>query len=115
VPIAYAARAYFELGERIGLAWIKQQIEGLVVEGHWHSIARATLRDNLYALQRKLTTAALACAGKEPAARVDRWLAKHAAEVAYLQALIIDLRTGLAPDFATLSVALQSVRRLAGE
>jgi hypothetical protein len=28
--------------------------------------------------------------------------------------LILDVRTGPAPDFATLSVALQSVRRLAG-
>ncbi len=115
VPIGFAAKAYFELGERIGLAWVRQQIEGLVMEGHWHSIARAALRDNLYALQRKLTAAALACSGKEAVARVEHWLANHATEVAYLQALIIDLRTGVAPDFATLSVALQSVRRLAGE
>jgi glutamate dehydrogenase len=115
VAVGYAGRVYFDLGQRIGLAWIRQQIESLLTEGHWHAVARRALLDNLYALQRKLTAAALACAGKEPAARVDSWLLAHRAEVDYLRALILDLRTGSAPDFATLSVALQSVRRLAGE
>jgi glutamate dehydrogenase len=115
VPIAYAGRVYFDLGQRIGLAWIKQQIEALLTEGHWHAVARGALLDNLYGLQRKLTAAALAATGREPAARVDSWLLAHRAEVDYLRALILDLRTGSAPDFATLSVALQSVRRLAGE
>jgi len=115
VPIGYAGRVYFDLGQRIGLAWIKQQIESLLTEGHWHAVARGALLDNLFGLQRKLTAAALASPGKEPAARVDSWLLAHRAEVDYLRALILDLRTGSAPDFATLSVALQSVRRLAGE
>jgi glutamate dehydrogenase len=115
VAVSYAGRVYFDLGQRIGLAWIKQQIESLLTEGHWHAVARGALLDNSYALQRRLTVAALAAAGKEPAARVDSWLLAHRAEVDYLRALILDLRTGPAPDFATLSVALQSVRRLAGE
>ncbi len=113
MPIVYAAQVYFDLGERIGLAWIKQQIESLAADGHWHAVARSTLRDNLYALQRRITTAALACAGGSPAARVAAWMAGHRAEIDYLNGLIVDLRTGAAPDFATLSVALQSVRRLA--
>jgi hypothetical protein len=53
-----AARAYFDLGERIGLTWIKEQIESLPAEGHWQAVARGTLRDNLYELQRKITGAA---------------------------------------------------------
>jgi hypothetical protein len=32
-----------------------------------------------------------------------------------LRRIVVDLRTGSAPDFATLSVALQAVRRLAQE
>jgi hypothetical protein len=30
-----------------------------------------------------------------------------------LKQIVVDLRTGSAPDFATLSVAIQAVRRLA--
>jgi glutamate dehydrogenase len=112
VDIRYAARAYFALGERIGLTWIKDQIEGLTAEGHWQAVARSTLRDNLYALQSKLTAAVLANRGRDATARVDHWIARHAAVVESLKRVVVDLRTGAPPDFATLSVALQAVRRL---
>ena len=115
VKIGYAAKAYFDIGERIGLTWIKEQIEILPVEGHWHAVARATVRDDLYALQRKITGAVLRCKGRDAAARVDDWLRRHAPDVDSLKRIVVDLRTGTAPDFATLSVALQAVRRLAQE
>jgi glutamate dehydrogenase len=120
VDIVYAARAYFTLGERIGLNWIKDQIESLNAEGHWQAVARGTLRDNLYALQRSLTAAVLAgrgrYAGKARAdARVDNWIARRGAVVDSLKRVVVDLRTGSPPDFATLSVALQAVRRLVQE
>jgi glutamate dehydrogenase len=113
VGIGYAAKAYFDLGDRIGLTWIKEQIETLAADGHWQAVARGTLRDNLYELQRKITGAVLTCKGRDAGARVDRWIARHAAPVDSLKRIVVDLRTGTPPDFATLSVALQAVRRLA--
>jgi glutamate dehydrogenase len=115
VDIGYAARAYFALGERIGLTWIKDQIESLPADGHWQAVARATLRDNLYALQRRLTAAVLESRGRDAAARVDHWIGRHSAAVDALKRVVVDLRTGSPPDFATLSVALQAVRRLVKE
>jgi glutamate dehydrogenase len=115
VKIGYAAKTYFELGERIGLTWIKTQIEALMAEGHWQAVARHTLLDNLYSLQRKITQVVLAYKGREPAARVEQWMSRHVAPVDALKRVVLDLRTGAAPDFATLSVALQAVRRLAQE
>jgi glutamate dehydrogenase len=111
--ISYAAKAYFDLGERIGLTWIKEQIEGLAAEGHWQAVARSTLRDNLYELQRRITGSALACKGRNAGARVDLWMARHSGAVDSLKRVVVDLRTGSPPDFPTLSVALQAVRRLA--
>jgi glutamate dehydrogenase len=113
VRIVYAAKAYFELGERIGLTWIKEQIEALAADGQWQAVARGTLRDNLYSLQSKITLAVLRCMGREPEARVENWLSHHAAPVDSLKRVVVDLRTGSPPDFATISVALQAVRRLA--
>jgi glutamate dehydrogenase len=113
VDIRYAAKAYFDLGERIGLTWIKEQIESLTAEGHWQGVARGTLRDNLYALQRTITGAALACTGRDARSRVDQWTRLHSGAVESLKRIVVDLRTGSQPDFATLSVALQAVRRLA--
>jgi glutamate dehydrogenase len=115
VAIDFAATAYFDIAERIGLSWIKDQIETLPAEGHWQAVARGTLEDNLYELRRTITAAVLAGRGQSPAARVDRWLAAHAAAALSFKNLIVDLRTGTAPDFATLSVALQAVRRLGTE
>ncbi len=66
VRIGYAARAYFDLGERIGLTWIKEQIESLPADGHWQGVARGTLRENLYALQGRITLSALKSKGREP-------------------------------------------------
>jgi glutamate dehydrogenase len=113
VTMVYAAKAYFELGERIGLTWIKEQIDRLGVEGQWQAAAQRTMRDDLYALQRKLTAAVLKCRGRDATSRVDQWIGRHAALLEALRRIVVDLRTGTAPDFATLSVALQAVRRLA--
>jgi glutamate dehydrogenase len=113
VRIGYAGKAYFDIGERIGLTWIKEQIESLAAEGHWQAVARTTLRDNLYALQREITGAVLKCQGRDADARVDQWVRRHSTPIDSLKRVIVDLRTGSAPDFATLSVAIQAVRRLA--
>ena len=113
LQVGFAAKAYFDIGERVGLTWIKDQIETLTAEGHWQAVARSTLSDNLFALQRKITGAILACKGRDPGARVDEWLKRHSVAVESLKRIVVDLRTGAAPDFATLSVAIQAVRRLA--
>src|ERR1700735_3829119 len=42
VRIGYAARAYFDLGESIGLTWIKEQIESLPADGHWQGVGAGT-------------------------------------------------------------------------
>ncbi len=115
VEIGYAARAYFDIGERIGLTWIKEQIENLTVEGQWQAAARRTVRDDLYALQRKIAGAVLECKGRDAGSRAEQWARRHATSVDVLKRIVVDLRTGSPPDFATLSVALQAVRRLAQE
>ncbi len=111
----FTAKAYFNLGDRIGLTWIKEQVDTLAADGHWQEVARASLRDNLYALQRNITATVLACRGPDAVARVDHWMNLHATPLAALKRVVADLRTGGAPDFATLSVALQAVRRLSDE
>src|ERR1700678_4542299 len=92
VTIVYAAKAYFELGERIGLTWIKEQIDRLGVEGQWQAAARRTMRDDLYALQRKITAAVLKCRGRDATARVDQWSGRRTAPLDALRRIVVDLR-----------------------
>jgi glutamate dehydrogenase len=114
LPVTATGRAYFELGSRTGIDWIRSSLERLPVDGHWQAVARATLREEAYALQRRLCAAALTqahCA--DLGAALQGWLAARGRELEALRRTVEEMRGLGQPDFATLSVALQAVRRLA--
>ncbi len=112
--VEHAARTYFLLGERLSLDWIRDQIEHLPIEGHWQAVARGTLRDNLYSLQRTLTARVLSGRkSKDPAGAIEAWRASRRLHIEYITRTVNDMRSNVAADFPTVSVALQAVRRLA--
>ncbi len=116
IGIAETAETYFGLGQALGLGWIRDQIESLSVSGHWHAIARATLRDDLYAQQRDLTAQILGSgknASGTPAERLAAWLEHNGPAVQHMSRLVGDMKSAGGHDFATLSVALGEVRKLA--
>ena len=97
----------------LGLDWIRSEIERLAVDGHWQAVARGTLREDAYALHRRLTEQVLARSRRgDPAARVSAWLDAGGTAVDNLARTVGAMRAGGGVDFPTLSVALQSVRRL---
>ena len=79
--IGYAAKTYFDVGERLGLTWIKEQIESLAADGHWQAVACGTPRVNVYQLQREITAAAMACKAGDGGARVGVALRRDAPEL----------------------------------
>ncbi len=114
LPVDVTARAYFALGARTGIDWIRAGLDRLPVEGHWQAVARATLKEEAYALQRRLCAAALAGARRgKPEQALDAWLADRGRVLESLRRTVEEMRTLGLPDFATLSVALQAARRLA--
>ena len=113
--VLFAAAVYFEVGRGLSLDWLHDQIEQLDVEGQWHALARGTLRDNLYALQRRLAAQVLAHHEEklEAADIVVDWLAKNTKQVSHARQVLREMKATGALDFATLSVALQEIRKLA--
>ena len=113
-PVEPTARVYFGLGAELGIDWIRSEIERLAVEGHWQAVARGTLREEAYTLQRSLCRDALAKhrTGK-PADVVAAWIRSRPRRVENLRRTVQEMRSVDGTDFATLSVALQAVRRLA--
>jgi glutamate dehydrogenase len=109
-----AAQAYFGIGTYFGLDWLRERIEALDVAGHWHAVARGSLREALFETHRNLAEGVLESTREsDPAKAVSRWLAKHESVAAHVRAVINDLRAQTtAVDFASLSVALQAVRRI---
>jgi len=111
--ISLAARIYFALGASLGLDWIHREIERLMVEGHWQAVARGTLREEAYSLQRRLCDRVLASKARgDAASRVAAWLKAGGAAVENLGRTVREMRATGSADFPTLSVALQAVRRL---
>ena len=119
LPLDRAAALYFGVGTALSLDWLREQVEILGVEGHWQAVARTTLRDNVYNLQRALCLQVIAESKRSqkdakvaPAEVLEGWIARHRAAVDYLRQTVSDMRALPAMDFATLSVALQAVRRM---
>ena len=74
------AAVYYDLGGRLGLDAIAQRIEALPAEGHWQTLAKNALRDDLAELQRVLTrdVVALPVRADDPRPRVEAWEATNA-------------------------------------
>jgi glutamate dehydrogenase len=112
--VVEAARIYCEVGSRIGLDWLRQQIEQLPVDGPWQAVARTGLRDNALRIHRRLAERVLARKERGAAeARVSAWVESIGEELAHWQRTIADMRTAGAADFATLTVGVETVRKLA--
>jgi glutamate dehydrogenase len=114
VRVAETARVYFEVGKRIGFDWLRAGIEKLTVEGPWQAIARTALRDTALRVHRRLTERVLARKDRGSAeVRVTAWVEAAGKDLALWQRTLTDMRAAGAGDFATLTVGVESVRKLA--
>jgi glutamate dehydrogenase len=115
VGVRHAADIYFRVGETLQLDWISDQVDGLRVDGMWQAKARGGLRDNLYSLHRALCAKMIECARSDADAwvAVETWMAARAERAAHFIQTLEEMRDGGQLDFATATVALQEIRRLA--
>jgi glutamate dehydrogenase len=114
VSVVEVAKVYFEVGARVGIDWLRDQIERLSVEGPWQAIARAGLRDSALRIHRRLAERVLSRKDRGAAqARVAAWVESVGEELAHWQRTSTEMKTAGADDFATLTVGVESVRKLA--
>ncbi|MHB1871651.1 MAG: NAD-glutamate dehydrogenase [Steroidobacteraceae bacterium] len=109
-----AARVYFEVGARTGLDWLRGQINQLSVDGPWQATARTGLRDAAMRIHRALAERVLARPGRAAAAeRVDAWQQAEARKLTHWERTLTEMRAAGTADFATLTVGVESLRKLA--
>ena len=114
VSVVEAARVYFEVGARIGIDWLRDKIEQLSVDGPWQAIARAGLRDGALRIHRRLAERVLSRKDRGTAqVRVTVWVESISEELSHWQRTLTEMRSAGAGDFATLTVGVESVRKLA--
>ncbi|HEY1900383.1 MAG TPA: NAD-glutamate dehydrogenase [Steroidobacteraceae bacterium] len=113
IPVKDTAQVYFGLGARLGLDWLHDQVEALQIDGTWQAVARTGLRDSLYQSHRALAQKALIQADRtSPAARIEAWIGANVRDLAQWERMQADMRAAGAVDFATLSVGIETLRRL---
>ena len=73
------AKVYFMVGEKFNLVWFRDQIATDTREGHWNTLARLALRDELDVIQRGLTLAVMNVNGKELSVYklIDQWMTNN--------------------------------------
>jgi len=107
------ADIYFSVAEATGLNWLREQIEKLAVDGQWQAAARHTLRENLYHIHRGLTAEVQQLApDKDAEDAVEQWANDNARKVSHAKQVLKEMRASANMEFATLSVAVQEIRRL---
>ncbi|GAA3830117.1 NAD-glutamate dehydrogenase [Sphaerisporangium flaviroseum] len=113
-PVNDVAEVYFDLSERLQLARLRERVIALPRDNRWNSMARAALRDDLYASHATLTLAVLTHSepGLSPEERLARWSEANSAAVARARHTLSEIWESDHFDLATLSVALRAVRTL---
>ena len=111
VDLSKVALTYFSVATHIELDWLRSQILQLPRENRWQALARAALRDDLFAVHAELAATILASAhdADDP---VASWSAANVQAMRRCSAIIQDASATTAPDFAILSVAMRELRAL---
>lgn len=108
------AKVYFSVGERFRLLWFRDKIARDTQEGHWSTLARLNLRDELDIAQRKITVAIMQSNPDEPHAEVllDAWLTKNHTILNRWNKLLEILHGQTTIDYTMIFIALRELARL---
>ena len=108
--------AYFDIGARLELDWLRDRILELPRDDRWQALARTALRDDLYRLHRSLIRDVFATAGSDGGqAPVEGWLEQNRTGVERALAVLTDVRASREYDTTTLPVALREFKNLLAE
>jgi len=107
------AEVYFDLADRLQIARLRDRITALPREDRWSTMARAALRDDLYAAHASLTSDVLGVADSgSPEDRLAAWVGRNEAAVAMATQTLAEIWESERFTFTTLSVALRAIRTL---
>ncbi|WP_405694338.1 NAD-glutamate dehydrogenase [Streptomyces sp. NBC_01185] len=112
-PLA-VAEVYYDLADRLGITQLMDRIIELPRADRWQSMARASIREDLYAAHAALTADVLAVGNgtSSPEQRFKAWEEKNAAILARSRATLEEIRSSESFDLANLSVAMRTMRTL---
>ncbi len=107
------AKIYFDVGGRFNLVWFRDQVSADSRDGHWNTLARLTLRDELDDLQKMLTVAVMQSDKHEAKVEtlINNWMGKRHRPIERWEKVLQLLHGSEQIDYTMFFIAL---RELAG-
>ena len=114
LDVTSVAEVYFALGARLELNWLRERIVALSRDTRWEAMARAALRDDIYAEQAAFTAEVIRSGpdGVSARERIETWSTQNADAVERCLRVLGDIKAGGADDLARLSVAVREIRNV---
>ncbi|MEU8353564.1 NAD-glutamate dehydrogenase, partial [Streptomyces sp. NPDC048845] len=108
------AEVYYDLADRLSISRLMDRIIELPRADRWQSMARASIREDLYAAHAALTADVLSVGNgaSTPEQRFEAWERKNAPILARARATLDEIHGSDAFDLANLSVAMRTMRTL---
>ena len=108
------AEVYYDLADRLGITRLLDRIIELPRADRWQSMARAAIREDLFAAHAALTLDVLSAARgtATPEKRFAAWERKNAAILGRARTTLEEIQGSESFDLANLSVAMRTMRTL---
>ncbi|MEU6867781.1 NAD-glutamate dehydrogenase [Streptomyces sp. NPDC046876] len=108
------AEVYYDLADRLDITQLMDRIIELPRADRWQSMARASIREDLFAAHAALTADVLAAGNGDstPEERFKSWEDKNAAIISRARTTLDEIRGSDDFDLANLSVAMRTMRSL---
>lgn len=114
LPLNQTAIVYFDVGARFNLVWFRDQIAADSREGHWNTLARLTLRDELDTLQKSLTIVIIASRKnikqeKNLHRLIDSWSKQNAAAITRWEKVLELLHSSSNVDYSMFFIVIREL------
>ncbi|MFD3542816.1 NAD-glutamate dehydrogenase [Streptomyces sp. NPDC058662] len=108
------AEVYYDLADRLDITQLMDRIIELPRSDRWQSMARASIREDLFAAHAALTADVLSVGNGDatPEERFKLWEEKNAAIISRARTTLDEIQGSDAFDLANLSVAMRTMRSL---
>ncbi|MFG3494473.1 NAD-glutamate dehydrogenase [Streptomyces sp. NPDC047928] len=108
------AEVYYDLADRLRITQLMDRIIELPRADRWQSMARASIREDLYAAHAALTSDVLSVGNgaSTPQERFQDWERKNASLLSRARTTLEEIQSSDAFDLANLSVAMRTMRTL---
>ncbi|MET9510514.1 NAD-glutamate dehydrogenase [Streptomyces flavidovirens] len=108
------AEVYYDLADRLSITQLMDRIIELPRADRWQSMARASIREDLYAVHAGLTQDVLSVGNgaSSPEERFKAWEEKNAAILGRARTTLEEIQGSDAFDLANLSVAMRTMRTM---